>query len=299
MIKMRINKNVRLATLVLLITCSLSAQKSNIQTYTPSKLLKKDQVDFKWFNNFYSETKSTFVEGKQPRINFYTSTFEFFRGINENSRLNIGVVVNLKSNNIGGQNWFSPLNLKQETGTSRVGISSIAPSISFQPFSEIGNFSIRSSIFIPIFSNEKERGVFLDKKSYVWENKIFYDYTFPSGDFQIFTSLDTQLNLGESYFENPEFTSVGGFANNSLGLPASVFVSYFPNSNSTLFLQAQQYFLVDLGNDFSQEYTQLGIGAKYQITSKINIETSYTNFVRGTDTGLGETINFGLRFLSN
>ena len=57
--------------------------------------------------------------------------------------------------------------------------------------------------------------------------------------------------------------------------------------------------LIDLGNDFSQEYTQLGLGMKYQITKKINLETSYTNFVRGSDTGLGETINFGIRFLSN
>ena len=285
--------------LFLLTTISFWAQKSNIQTYTPSKLLKKNQVDFKWFNNFYSETESTFAEGKQARINFYTSTFEFFKGISENSRLNVGLVVNVKSNTIGGKSWFSPLEFKDQSGESRIGISSIAPSISFQPFASVGNLSIRSSLIIPLVSHEKENGVYLDKKSYIWENKIFYDYTFPSSNFQIFTSLDTQLNLGESYSENSEATSVGGFANNSLGLPASVFLSYFPNAKSTVFVQTQQYFLIDLGNNFSQEYTQLGIGAKYQITSKINIETSYTNFVRGTDTGLGETINFGLRFLSN
>lgn len=32
--------------------------QSNIQTYTPSKLLSKGQWDIKWFNNLYTETKS-------------------------------------------------------------------------------------------------------------------------------------------------------------------------------------------------------------------------------------------------
>ena len=31
--------------------------KSNIQSYTPSKLLKKGDWDVKWFNNLYTETK--------------------------------------------------------------------------------------------------------------------------------------------------------------------------------------------------------------------------------------------------
>ena len=275
--------------------------KSNIQTYTPSKLLKKGQWDIKWFNNFYTETEDTFTSGKQPRSNFYTSTFEIFTGVSENSRVNIGVVFNVKSTTesslTSNEGWFSTLSLGNETGVSRSGLTSIAPSISFQPFKNVGNFSVRSSIIIPLVSNEKENGVFLDKKSWIWENKFFYDYTFESGKWQIFTELDTQLHFGESYSEDSNGTSTGGFANNSLGLPISAFLSYFPSSKFTIFGQTQQYFLIDLGNNFSQEYTQLGIGAKYQLTTALNIETSYTNFVRGTDTGLGQTFNVGLRAL--
>lgn len=285
--------------LLLFISTTLFSQESNIRTYTPSKLLKQGQTDFKWFNNFYSETESTFESESFPRENYYTSTFEIFRGISENSRLNIGLVANVKSNNVGGQGWFSPINFKNEQGVSRAGLSSIAPTISFQPFSHIGNLSIRTAIIIPLLAHETEYGVYLDKKSLVWENKIFYDYVFPSGDFQLFTELDTQLNLGEKDTYDANDTSEGGFANNSLGLPLSAFFSYFPSNNFTLFVQAQQYVLIDLGNDFSQEYTQLGLGMKYQITRKINLETSYTNFVRGSFTGLGETLNFGVRFLSN
>lgn len=290
-------KITKLLFIALLISGISHAQESNIRTYTPSKLLKKGQMDVKWFNNFYSQTEDTF-RGEHDRENYYTATFETFLGTHENSRFNIGLVFNVKSNNIGGKSWFSPLAFANEKGVSRAGITSITPTISFQPIEHIGNFSIRTGITIPLVTHEKEAGVFLDRKSWVWESKFFYDYTFPSGDFQLFTELDTQFYFGEAYSET-NGTSEGGFSNNSLGLPLSVFFSYFPANNFTLFVQAQQYMLIDLGNDFSQEYTQLGLGMKYQITKKINLETSYTNFVRGSDTGLGETINFGIRFLSN
>ena len=36
---------------------ALDQPQSNIQTYTPSKLLSKGQWDIKWFNNLYTEVK--------------------------------------------------------------------------------------------------------------------------------------------------------------------------------------------------------------------------------------------------
>ncbi len=264
---------------------------SNIKTFTPSKLLQKGQVDVKWFNNFYTQTKSTFSDGTEPRVNFYTSSFEFLTGVSQNARINVGLVINVRSSTFSSpgddKGWFSTLGFENNDIDARSGISSIAPTISIQPFKNISNFSFRTSFYIPLVK-DSETPIFLDKNSYVWENKFFYDYTFPSGKFQLFTELDTQLNFGEKE---------KGFSNNSLGLPASVFVSYFPSDVFTFYLQTQQYFLVDLGNDFSQEYTQLGVGTKYQVNDAINLEFSYTNFVRGTDTGLGQTLNFGLRYI--
>jgi hypothetical protein len=290
----KIVKNLFLATLF---TATTHAQESNILTYTPSKLLHKSQVDVKWFNNFYTQTEDPW-RGEHPRENYFTTTFETFYGVSENSRFNVGLVFNVKSNNIGGKSWFSPLNFENKEGISRAAFTSIAPIISFQPIKNVGNFSIRTGVFIPLVDYEKENGVYLDKKSYVWETKFFYDYTFPSGKWQLFTELDTQFNFGEEYIEDNN-TSEGGFANNSLGVPVSAFVSYFPTHKSTVYLLTQQYVLIDLGNKFSQEYTQLGFGGKYQVTRVLNVEASYTNFVRGSDTGFGETLNLGLRFISN
>jgi len=58
---------------------------------------------------------------------------------------------------------------------------------------------------------------------------------------------------------------------------------------------AQHSQRIDLGNEFEQDFTALGGGAKYQLTDELNIEVLYTNFVRGNNTGLGETFNIGLR----
>jgi hypothetical protein len=53
--------------------------------------------------------------------------------------------------------------------------------------------------------------------------------------------------------------------------------------------------LVDLGNNFSQNYSAVGTGAKYQLTKVVNLEVLYSKFVRGTDNGLGQSFNLGLR----
>jgi hypothetical protein len=76
-----------------------------------------------------------------------------------------------------------------------------------------------------------------------------------------------------------------------------VFLSYFLSDNFTLYVNTQHYELFDLGNNFTQNYTLLGFGGKYQLNDSLNLELSYGNFVRGRDNGLGQTFNLGLRYL--
>ena len=259
---------------------------SVIQTLTPSKLIAKGQFDIKWFNNLYTETESTFVEGTQPRQTFFTSTVEAFTGISENRKVNIGLILEARSNVIGGRDALEVFQFDGESNTARSGLTSIAPAVKFVPFKEVNNFSIQSAFFIPLVDNEVENGVFLDQKGFTWQNRLFYDYTFPGDTFQIFTELNTELNFGDKE---------ESFANNSLNLVPGVFFSYFPSSNFTVLVLAQHNQRIDLGNDFAQDFTALGGGAKYQLTPELNLEALYTNFVRGNNTGLGETFNLGLR----
>ncbi|AZQ60253.1 hypothetical protein EJ994_16105 [Maribacter sp. MJ134] len=264
-------------------------QKSNIQQYTPSKLIGKGQVDIKWFNNLYTQTESTFTDGEEPRQSFFTSTFEFYTGVGRNNRVNLGFIARLRSNVISSQNdERGALDVFSFSGddNSRSGLTAFAPSIKFVPFASVSNFSIQSSLFIPLIDNETENGVFLEQNGFVWQNRLFYDYTFPGNKWQLFTELTTELNFGDQD---------ESFANNSLNINPGVFISYFPSSKFTVLALAQHSQRLDLGNDFAQDFTAVGGGAKYQLTKALNVEVLYTNFVRGSNTGLGETFNIGLR----
>ena len=130
--------------------------------------------------------------------------------------------------------------------------------------------------------------MFLDQKGFIWQNKFFYDYIADNEQIQIFAEIKTLYSFGKKE---------SSYANDSLGVAPGIFVSYFPTQNFTILGLVQHYNLIAINNGFSQNYTAVGDGAKYQLTRAINFEVIYTNFVRGNATGLGQTFNFGLRAL--
>jgi hypothetical protein len=286
---MKIFKNHILMAGLLLSTLNLIAQDdiddggSVIQNLTPSKLIGKGQWDLKLFNNLYTQDDSTFEDEIGIRQNFFTSTLEIFTGVSDSKRVNIGLIAEYRAN---GRDFLQEDGSFERRNTN--GLTSIAPSIKFVPFKNVGNFSILSSFSIPLVSDEVDRdsGVFLDQNGFTWQNRFFYDYTFPGKKWQLFTELNTELNFGDKD---------ESFANNSLNLVPGVFLSYFPSSKFTILALAQHNQRLDLGNEFTQNFTSLGGGTKYQLTKELNVEFLYTNFVRGENTGLGETFNIGLR----
>lgn len=290
---------------------------SNIQEFTPSKLLRKGQWDIKGFVSLYTQTKSRNAEGERSRLRlretFLTNTNEFFVGVSNNSRLNVGLITRAVSFQRGGDNIYEAsgaFRLKNDQRNTRAALTAFAPSVRFQPFRSVSNFSLTSSFFIPIFRDRPtlngfldgegrdEATPFLDRRSFVWETKFFFDKTFGGNNWQIFTQLDVAYFFGENASEVSQDDNQGErFFNNSIGLPVSAFLSYFPSTKSTVFVSAQQFFLLDVGNDNPQDFTQIGLGVKYQLTKALNIEGGYNRFLRGTNTGIGESFNFGLRFL--
>jgi hypothetical protein len=264
---------------------------SVIQNLTPSKLIAQGQWDLKLFNNFFTQNESTFPSEDGVRQNFFTSTLEVFTGVSPTKRVNLGLILEYRAN---GRDFTVNGQTERRTTT---GLTSIAPSVKIVPFKKVGNFSILSSFSIPLISQEvDDNGVFLDQDGFTWQNRFFYDYTFPGKKWQLFTEINSEYNFGEDAVRNNNGITVeGSFANNSLRLTPGVFLSYFPSSKFTVLGLVQHTELIDLGNDFSQDFTSVGGGAKYQLTKELNIEALYTNFVRGRDTGLGESFNIGLR----
>ncbi len=296
---------------------SFSQEKSNVQTFTPSKLLAKGQWDIKSFLSVYTQTTRTNARSQKVDIDrqtFLTSTNEIYTGVSSNSRVNIGLIFQVRSNQEGGNNFYDALGVfrfKNDKLDTRSGLTTIAPSVRIQPFKNIGNFSLTTSFFIPVFGDtptltgritgdgEEERTPFLDQKSFAWETKFFFDKTFGGDKWQVFTEADFKFNFGKDADEvDADENADERFANESLFLPLSSFLSYFPSSKSTIFVNLQQAFLIDRGNGFEQNSTAWGFGAKYQLTPVLNIETSFSDIFRGNNfQGLGETYSIGVRAL--
>jgi len=273
-------------------------EKSNIQSYTPSKLLEKGKVDIKWFNNLYTQTKAEAngITSSVPRSNFFTTSLEVYTGVSNNKKFNAGVIVEFRSNTFAGKSPTSVFAFKNEEGLSRIGLSHIAPSVKISPFDAVPSFSIQSSVFIPVFSKESNEHGYLANNSVIWQNRFFYDYSFKGNKFQLFSELGTRLFFGEKNLKDDgTFNENGGFANNSIELAPGVFFSYFPSSKFTALVFVQHAQLIEISNKFSQNYSAIGLGAKYQLSKILNIETLYSNFVRGNDSGLGQSFNLGLR----
>jgi hypothetical protein len=292
------------ATLLTFITFSSqlfsqeNEEKSNIQNYTPSKLLEKGKWDIKWFNNLYTQTKredgGTILT--EPRTNYFTTSLEVFTGVTESKKINAGLILEFRSNSFADQSPTSVFSFKNEIDKSRAGFSHIAPSLKIAPLSSLPNFSIQSSFFIPILSEENNEFGYLGNKSYIWQNRFFYDYTFSGNKFQLFSELGTRFFFGEKLYDSEgNFNEKGGYANNSLELAPGVFLSYFPTYKFTVSGFVQQQVLIDLGNKFSQNYTAVGLGTKYQLSQTFNVEVLYSKFVRANDAGLGQSFNLGLR----
>jgi len=263
------------------------ASGSNIQTYTPSKLLSQGQWDIKFFNNLYTQTESTFTSGAEARETYFTSTVDVFTGISANNRFNVGLLLEFRSNVIGDRDALDVFKFDGESNTARSGFTSFAPAVKFNPIKSVSNFTIQTAFHIPLVDNESENGVFLDQKGITFQNRFFYDYNFNS-KWQLFTELNTEYHFGKKE---------ESFANNSLSLTPGLFLSYFPSSKFTVLGLVQHSQRIDTGNDFEQDFTAVGGGAKYQISDVLNIETLYSKFVRGNNTGLGQSFNIGLRAL--
>jgi len=284
------------------LTFGQEMQKSNLLNYTPSKLLKNKQMDFKIFNNLYTQTKSVDDLGviftDLSRQNYFTSTLETYRGISNNRRINIGLILNIKSNNGNALKATSVFNFSTNTGISRAGISNLAPSLKVAPFNKWSSFSIQTSFYIPIFKDEPN-SFYLDKRSYISETKFYFDHTFTGDKFQIFAEADVVYHLGtKADYSNFYINNGERFANNSVAFPVSLFASYFLTKKLTLYVNGQHYTLLAVSNNFSQNFTLSGIGLKYQLTDELNIEISHAQFLRGNSTGLGKTYNLGFRFLN-
>jgi len=277
----------------------LAILPQNLQAFTPGSLLRKNQYDYTLFNTIYTETKSNWqgVNSSGFRNTFVTHLVQITYGITENSRVNIGLDINIKNSGTSVDstlNGLKPAFSYQNGPSSRAGITSLGARIKLQPFKSESNFSIQSTLAMPTIKFPEGNGAlyWADWDRMTWWNQFFYTKAF--GDFQLFAEIDLLFRF-KRYA-----TQIG-----MLDIPTSVFLSYFPNNKITIYGMSQH--VPRLTNNIHSlttdwvipaNYTASGLGAKYQITRGLNIELLYTNFWRSTNSGQGSTFNLGIKYIT-
>lgn len=278
--------------------------KINLQTYTAGTLLDKGRWDITLFNSLYTQTKSNWlgVDFSGTRETFYTTLLQATLGTSKNRRVNIGFDVSFRGSAKRQDDSFGTaldaFSFKNNDST-RVGISSVGPRLKWVPFTGNTNFSIQSTFTVPTTrfnegKNDPSGNLsWLDWSRFTSWNQFFYTYT--RSKFQLFAEADILARIRTS---KSQITHVD--------VPATLIGSYFPTSKWTIYAIGQHNTRYTyninptLTTDFvvPMNYSALGLGLKFQPISNITLELLYTNFVRGVNTGLGETFNFGIKYLT-
>jgi len=276
---------------------------SNIQSYTPSKLLKKGQVDVQLFNNLYTQKAFRDMDRKlidqNQRATYYATFAQVLLGTSKSARVNWGVDVIFKSVRLDNDVKSASLKVLsfESSSSTRTALTTIGPKIKFSPLKNNPDFSIQSALWIPIASDLEGDGngkPWLDWNRFTSWTQFFYSQQI-GRKFQFFYEADLLVKLAKpaSWYINDVAKG------NVLSTPVSFFVNYFTTSKSTVFLMTQYApsFAFNGGNAIDSDYAQAGVGGKYQLTSNFAIELLYSNFFTAKNAGAGRTYNIGLRYI--
>jgi hypothetical protein len=275
------------------IEIQLFAQESNVSTYTPAILFQKGQMEYNVFHSLYTQNKIRDRNGDKidlgQRQSFLNGIYQFTYGIS--GRFNIGLDLNVNRAYYDDPST-SPLQLFSSGGDfNRTVITTIGTRIKLVPVSSLSNFSVQSTLLLPI-GNNLETPQFVAHDRYTWFTQLFYDQRI-SRKWRAFFEVDFLYRI-KRHDQQVNF----------FRLPISAFMSYFPGSRSTIFLFGQYAprfqkvtNTIDEKFGLSSWYTQIGIGTKYQLTDKLAFELSYGNFIASREDGAGYTVNLGLRYI--
>ena len=288
-----INANAAIADLPLAPT--ETKQLSNVQAFTPSVLLKKGQFEINNFNNLYTQKNIRNSAGDElaltERQSFLSNLFQFTYGISRKSNINIGWDVVVNSAYYDSEKG-SPLELfSPKEGFSRTVVGAMGPRIKFTPLANLTNLSIQSTFTFPL-ENNLEVPNFVAHDRYTWNTQFFYDQSL-SSQFRLFFEADFLYRIKRKKEQSNFFRT-----------PVTAIVSYFPTDKTTLYLLLQHApAFGKLTNENRTQFGQLrwfsqyGIGGKYQLTSRLGIELSYTDFFLSRSDGAGTTYNLGFRYI--
>ncbi len=261
-----------------------AASSANAFRYVVSSTVAKGTYEVKLFNNLYSQ------DAAGERASFNTTSLSALYGLTD--RINVGIAGRyrrVRYDESGEANNLAVLGSPSENSVFRQGITGFGPRIRIAPFKKLSNFSIESQYLISTqedASGSRDGQRFIDFDGDTWITQFFNDFSI-GNRFSVFTELD---------FIIEDIGSADNGRSNRTSTPVTGIFSFFPNPKTTFY--ALGSYSPFWQTDFSY-FTQVGAGAKYQITPKFEVEvlaTSFSNTFISDVEGSATTVNLGLRF---
>lgn len=261
-----------------------SGSNANAFRYVVSSTVAKGTAEIKVFNNLYSQ------DAAGERASFNTTSLSALYGLSD--RINVGIAGRyrrVRYDESGRANNLAVLGSPGENSVFRQGITGFGPRIRIAPFKKLGNFSIESQYLISTqddASGSRDGQRFIDFDGDTWITQFFNDFSL-GNRFSLFTEVDFIIeDIGSSDDGRLNRTST----------PVTGIFSFFPNPKTTIYgLGSYSPFWQ---TDFDY-FTQVGVGAKYQFTPKLELEvlaTSFSNSFISDAGGSATTVNLGVRF---
>lgn len=256
---------------------------NNSARYVVSATIPQGSFEFKLFNNLYSQ------EGAGERASFFTSWLSALYGATD--RFNIGFDLRYRRVRYDEAGTASNFDVFGNHGASfvRSAVTGFGPKVRIAPFNNLPNFSIQSALWLPVAEDPtgvENDGRFVDFGGPTWFTQIFNDFPIGS-NFSFFAEVDVVLE---------DIGSEEAGRINRLSTPVTGIFSYFPTPKATLYGLASYSPYWQADNDY---FYQLGGGAKYQFTPKLELEllaTAFDNQFLNSVNGNAGTVNLGLRF---
>lgn len=260
-------------------------EASNAIRYVVSATIPRGQVETKIFNNLYTQATGS-NDMLRDRSTFFTTFITSLYGVSD--RFNAGV--ELRYRRVRNEAFpASPFQVFGAEGMAqtREGLTTIGPKIRWAPVPLWSNFSVQSAFWFPL-GQQLEGGSgqpFIDWEGATWWTQVFNDFTLGSR-FSLFTEIDLLW----------EDIGAGPSALNRLSTPATVILSYFPHPTTTLYTLGGYSPFWTPSFDY---FAQTGLGAKQQVSRKLEFELLYTWFTNAflqQNGGRASTFNLGVRF---
>ncbi|HTI94304.1 MAG TPA: hypothetical protein VL727_27105 [Puia sp.] len=259
-----------------------------------SVMIQKDQAEINLFNSLVTANRYRGDNGDiadlGARQTYFYSTLQLTYGISQKSKLNIGLDINTIAGRVDLDRTSSVFKVfdSHVEGNSKYAkaVTSIAPRLRWRPLKKSYNFTIQTSVGIPISISSEKQPV-LGQSQFYLLTQFLYNQPLSKRLF-LFTQYSFQYNFKRDY--TPA----------SIISPLTFYLSFLIPKKVILFGLLNYVPIYSHYNNWTYRYTfQPGGGLQYQISRSFLINGYYTNDIKGKNYPDFSSYNISLRFVTH